>query len=227
MGDGGRREDKRGCGVADLLFMTNFFSSVRIWREWGLVGGGGGGEEEDKTRKVVQLTCCSWQSLFSSSWRWVVGVDERWGGGEQEGRWCSQPAVHGKAFFLSGKGGGWGRQGDKRGGGVADLLFMASLFSSGQFVVLQRTFLSILQLKAKVFYLQSKVLITQITSQCRSSISRERSFVMLPDWLSSLRAIFNLMYDHPILVQIWGTLYESDQRREEDWVYLGSWPCRH
>ena len=46
--------------------------------------------------------------------------------------------------------------------------------------------------------------------------SRGRTFVILSDSLSSLQAIFNLKYDHPFLVQIFGTLYESDQRWEED-----------
>ena len=47
--------------------------------------------------------------------------------------------------------------------------------------------------------------------------SRERSFVILSDSLSSLQTIFNLKYDHPILVQIL-ELYMTDQRLEEDCI---------
>ena len=157
-----------------------------------------------------------------------MGGGGGWEGENKRGGGVADLLFMAKPFFPVGRVGVEVGGGDKRGGGVADLLFMASLFSSGQFVVLQRTFLSILQLKAKVFYLQTKVLITQIISQYRSSISRERLLGTLPDWLSSLRAIFNPTYDHhPTLVQIRGTLYESDQRWEEDCVYLGSWPCWH
>ena len=54
--------------------------------------------------------------------------------------------------------------------------------------------------------------------------SKEKSFLILSDSLSSLQSILNLKYDHPVLVQIL-ELYTEMTRKGRDCFHLGSRPC--
>ena len=49
--------------------------------------------------------------------------------------------------------------------------------------------------------------------------SKEKSFLILPDSLSSLQSILNLKYDHPVLVQIF-KLYTEMTREGREIVFI-------
>ena len=56
--------------------------------------------------------------------------------------------------------------------------------------------------------------------------SKEKSFLILSDSLSSLQSILNLKYDHAVLVQIL-ELYTEMTREGRGCFHLGSQPCWH
>ena len=55
--------------------------------------------------------------------------------------------------------------------------------------------------------------------------SKEKSFLILSDSLSSLQSILNLKYDHRVLD--FRIIYRNDKGGERDCFHLGSRPCWH